>query len=438
MKFGPIESIQIHDSYAFVQFECQNAANAALVTPRPMIKKRTITVKAADPSLQPDHPFNKPPEQDSTAHILIALNNDCLREVFKRLELNDLTNVAETCVRFHQQANEAFRSKYKHFVLHMKGREQDYRLLNNFCSVIQSLDVSRLRFTTLQMINRECTQLNALTLRFVKCNWTDVRLLFPRLEILKLRFCEFNEFSVDSISKLKHLEVIHCRVGSMDERNSKQYHYDTFTRWFTMCPMLENLSIVNSYVTSTFDSRIIRWIGENLPGFQSVEFDEVIDELDNFQNDVRSIANLKSLKVLKLFFNYLSIAPLAQALAANNVPIEQFTIKRGKIDSDGIESVAQLKQLEVLWLYQCENWSGDHLISLAKELPKLHELRLIDWRYRGRIDMNHYQAILEAVQNRPDKKKLVIVIPIKEATRVNVPANILYANHKMFHIQYFK
>lgn len=52
---------------------------------------------------------DQPPAEDSPNHILIALNNDCLQECFRRLSSHeDFLNVANVCQRFRANARKCF------------------------------------------------------------------------------------------------------------------------------------------------------------------------------------------------------------------------------------------------------------------------------------------------------------------------------------------
>lgn len=363
-----------------------------------MIAKRHFVrmnwVRAVDPFPQPDHPLNTPPEQDSNSNILNVLNNDCLVTVFKKLEVFDLLNVAETCVRFNHQAKEAFRLKFKH--LGLQPRPID-GVLNNFGSLLQSLEIACGNINTLQTIDRQCKQLKSLTLFTTNCNWTDVRLIFGRLETLKLNRCELNNFSsIDLILQIKHLELDECEFGPRQlffgPYHAKQFRHNTLHRWFTMCPLLEKLSLRNHQ--SKFNSTIFRLIDENLNNLNSLEIDEQFGLRNGFQNDVLSIGNLRSLTTLVLNFNELSVAPLANALAANKIPIEHFKIIKSQFDNDAVESVTQLERLKILELVWCINWSEDHVILLAQELSNLEELQLYSNQHIG-YDTNRLKQLIK-------------------------------------------
>lgn len=467
-ELGAVESIRIVEKCAFVQFKRSHVARIVLAKSfyHKINRCKCITIEAADQLHQPDHPLNSPPEQNSDSNILHALNNDCLLEVFKYLNKIDLMNVAQTCIHFNQQAQHTFRSKFKHLKLHHVNQEMIGRLLNTFGSVIQSLDIRNVDITTMQIIDRECTQLKALTLDHCKCNWRDFRVLLTRLEILQLNVCEISNFSNDLCLNLKHLELNRCSgvpnrrffgLLPIGRTKLKQFHHDFLNNWIAMCPMLEKLTIYD--LSGKLDSKILRSIGEHLKCLQSLKFDARIVEREHFQNDMQCIANISSLTNLKLSFNNLPIGRLVRALVANNIPIERFEIMRGDIDKDGIESLMELKRLEVLSFDSCINKLDDHLILLAKEMPKLRELHLdgilnklsigslkqvvkyanqlllltLAYYHDIQIGIDDYMTILEDVKKRPEKKRLVIKIPKYDFR--SVPEDMLNKNRETFYIK---
>lgn len=57
-----------------------------------------------------------PPDQWSHKHILNALNNFCIQEIFRRLQnIGDFVSVAEVCIRFQDNARKCFPPIYKVF-----------------------------------------------------------------------------------------------------------------------------------------------------------------------------------------------------------------------------------------------------------------------------------------------------------------------------------
>lgn len=80
----------------------------------------------------------QPPEQDSSTHILNVLNDDCLREIFKKLHFSTLLSVINVCVRFNRVAKEEFSDKYKSKKIHIYdlawNREPTKSQINDFLS----------------------------------------------------------------------------------------------------------------------------------------------------------------------------------------------------------------------------------------------------------------------------------------------------------------
>lgn len=94
--FGPVDTIEYHLEvafpYCFVQFNTADSARAALSQKEHSIGFQ-MKVKEAELFNHPDyepHPLLKPPTQYSAKQILNALDDDSLREVFRKLSLNDL------------------------------------------------------------------------------------------------------------------------------------------------------------------------------------------------------------------------------------------------------------------------------------------------------------------------------------------------------------
>lgn len=446
-QFGVIESVKIWKKYAFVQFDSVNAVAKALATHVHIIKRRYVTCKAADRVLQSDGSWH----DTQTAPILTILNNDCLLNIFKRLDLLDLTNVAATCVRFNQQANELIKSHFWHLNLRDFDKEAIVRLLNNFSSLIpsvQSIEISRADSIALQMINQEFKQftITSLSLESVECDFNDVRSLFAQLQTLKLKDCKFNNFPNDLKLWLKHLEVDWGRV------DTKLSYNDILLHWIKICPKLKKLSIKNHLGTYW---EILLLISENAKQLQSLEYLTSVNNLFDGER-IHGHFHFHYLTELKLQFNGSSIHPLVHALAENKIPIEHLKIIRGEINEDGINSLTRLERLEVLELFRCVNWSDDHLNLLANKMPNLRELHLFSGShhmsitglkqmikcankltlltlkriYNICIGIDDYMDILAAIQMRPEMKRLVIEVP-----RHTIPNETIKANYDTLQIK---
>lgn len=75
--------------------------------------------------------INDPPDQASPTHILNVLNNDCIQEVFRRLQsIEDFLNAAEVCTQFQENAKHCFPPIYK--VFYSTHRRKPHFRSNNF------------------------------------------------------------------------------------------------------------------------------------------------------------------------------------------------------------------------------------------------------------------------------------------------------------------
>lgn len=133
--------------YGFVQFKKSEHAEAVLSKETHCISTWPLTVGAADDCHQPGFKSENwmlPPQQDSSLHILTALDDDCIREILLRLDIIELTKAADVCVRFNQLAKRVFDVKYKHLKIDGETFEyfiwsfaflfKKFRITNSFAS----------------------------------------------------------------------------------------------------------------------------------------------------------------------------------------------------------------------------------------------------------------------------------------------------------------
>lgn len=492
-QFGAIEFVQFHQSqqYGFVQFKLEESAVAVLSQASHCVSNHVLTVKAAYDYYQPAFRSGNlmlPPQQNTLLHILVALNDDCLREVFLRLKLFDLSHAAQVCVRFNQLAMEAFSIKFKHLKLDSKSlgitnllRPIDVKiLLSNFGSVLQSLNVDGnvigipIFLKVLQrMIGESCSNLKELELTNFDVQEVLYDQLYPilaKLERLTLKSCYFevdmkhmlsncNELKVLIFQKCKmnNWECIKQQFQQLDDIRliaNKYIDDDCLDRFIILNPTLTKFSIDDYNVGAS----LFRSIGHNLSTL--IELD-VIDYMDSveFRDVIRELGQLRSLKVLKLNFLSNQILPLMTALAANNVPITHLKLHNGETDDEAVDNISQLKRITILELDDVKGLTDEHLIKLANQLPKLQELhfgestdmittialkKIISHakellvlklliKYRHTIDIDDFKAMIKSIQDRPERSSLMIELTT-DGTNVNVPDAILIENRDLVNI----
>lgn len=171
------------------------------------------------------------------------------------------------------------------------------------------------------------------------------------------------------------------------------------------------------------------------------------------------MGQLKSLQLLEIVLGSNPVEPLITSLVTNETPIQHLVLRNGVIDNKAVEGLLQLKQIRVLNLSTISNLTEEHLIDIAKELPKLEELylfevpdeigtiaikkvvkhakklsvlRLVSMQ-SIEIDVDDYKAILKNVQSRPEKTKLMIEV-VSDGDKVDVPEEMMNANREWLHI----
>lgn len=240
---------------------------------------------------QPDHPLLVAPDQDSHSNIRVALNDHCLLEVFKRLELRDLTNVAGLRKRFNKQAKIIFALKYKHLDL----TEQLYyqtdlieSLMKHFGKDIRSLSVALYLFKTeedaVRMIGENCgRQLKRLTFRSFRFNndLAPLRSIFAGIEHLTLDECACKVCLDDLMAgcaALKSLTLLRCT-------DTDRYIEQTFPKLEELSLMgtrisdesfkafaMRNPTMIKLSTTYTLEPQSLHTIGEHAKNLQELKF----------------------------------------------------------------------------------------------------------------------------------------------------------------------
>ncbi|XP_031637407.1 uncharacterized protein LOC116349903 [Contarinia nasturtii] len=497
-QFGEVENVRFHSKddfkYGFVQFKMAECASAVLAQNWHYIANRKVKVKAGDLWHQPDflqvpsNPLLVAPDQNSTSHILNSLNDDCLREIFRYFNLMDLSSTARVCVRFNQQAKEAFGKKYKDLNLTMNFSPIPYNriknheaenILKNFGQAIRSLRIDSMVIESaqsfLRMVSNYCSKLKDLEISgfALKGNLKKIRSLFSQLEKLQLIQCEcnhgFNSVLTTS-TELKVLQFEDCDFGEgtfieqkfpkLEEVSfNRNYNFEqsSLRNFIKQNSTLKKLKITFNGAIDTKES--IKLIGQNLPNLLELELDDLDD--DNWSESIQTLGQLRALKVLKVDFNMESITSLVKTLAVSKVPIEHLKLVNGDIDNEAIECICKIKQIKVLeFIEMVGELTDDNLFLLAKELTNLEEFHLsepvtdqittiglkkmlphakslsllsLEFVDGITIDVDDYKAMIKIIQSRRNKVNLLIKIT-GSGGKVNIPEKIVNENREILYI----
>lgn len=443
---------------------------------------------------KPAHPLhqsgNEQPDQVSDANIINALNDDCLRVIFWHLNLVDLTNAAEVCVRFNEHAKIAFKAKFTELEITRAdfSRRIAKAVLRNFGKLIRSLKVESMALgpdhEALTLIHlHTSTALTELHLVDFKCCMNinlpnAVYALMSQVKQLTLEYCRFHnklEALLAACNQLSALRIVGSRWNeNAINRRFEQLKEAQFANNFMLTdfelnefielnPTLENLTITENY--ELLSSNTIQSISKNLPHLVKLDFEQPsLDEDDsNFLKNADTLGQLNSLKSLTFHLNYCDSAlPLMRALANGNVPIEHLKLLGGSIHNDSVKFMSQLKKMNIFELNDVDGLTNEMLVELAMEWPEIesfrfvtdifhnitiaglkkcvkHAKKLANLTLDGELDsctieVIDYEELLEMVKNRPEQVQLTIKI-IDAGGVVNVPVSILNENREWLAIE---
>lgn len=391
----------------------------------------------------------------------------------------DLADVADVCVRFRQNAHETFDAKYKRKVevKDTLGQPNGFEaILRNFGSSIHDLEVlSRLHgindFKTLEMINQHAVALKSLVLyeyNFTE-NMISVRPLFEKLHTLKLFDCEFENGGEKMLAACTELKVLrmqcncvgiafpkleevsfsNCKCKELSRVRSNGFLLEKF---ITLNPTLKRLKFdYESRKTLGLIIDHLRNLGQvkigNIFRYRYAQKDEFEKCVQSLMSQGAQALSCSSLKMVTLPSDDFTVL-LLNELARVEVPIE--CLSSNCIDIANAIEKNKLKYLKS-WFFLFSDYS---IKELVKEMPQLEELHLnckastrrisvigirkliknskklsylrIEDAEKIQIEMEDYQIILKAIQNRPDKIPLSICLGNKK--KPNVPTELVLAN----------
>lgn len=464
-----------------IQFKSVDIAKEVISKSPHCIWGCSVEAKAACIWNQPDF-VPMPPEQYCKFHILKALNDDCLREIFKYFSLLDLTRAAQVCKEFNQYAHIAFKRKHKTVAIsngseiHGWSKTDVAAMLHNFGASIHSLRVAPFvignNAETLQMIGQHKTESTA-SLKHLLLDgfyvtaslYNDIRPLFANVKTLELESCYFygGFDELMTSSQVEVLTAVNCswnnkfinqRLEQLEEVHLcfnltlSDIELDNF---IALNPTIKKLVIFQNSNLSA--SNCIRCVSKSLPNLVELRIDQPFDGDENeFQACVENLSNLKSLRDLKFNFNKFFVTRLVNKFVENDVPIECFKLESAKVDDKAIQSMSKLKLINALEFENVENLINEHIIELAKEMPRLRELSLLGstgtkvttiglkqmLRYSHQlthlilreavdfctVSLNDYNEIVDIVQRRPKNQTLLIEIT-SSRKKVNLSEEIL-------------
>lgn len=298
-----------------------------------------------------------PPDQTSEKNILNALNDNCLRRIFKKLNLLDISSVAVVCLRFNKIAKEFSASKYRDEKLNCNLFHSNYYTL-----------------ATIEDCFRKFGSLfTSISTKYDDKDYKSVILLGMIDEYCKnIKEIEI-EMDTDYYS-MKNIRFL-AGIGSDNEL-------------IPLLSRLEKLRIFKKIETGRLyhSVKIFDLIAQNSLNIQELDFSGITFYFTNphfvlyFDNSEPSklavLSQLKNLKKLIIGFYCSPIASHMQALSSNNMPIEILGVIDGEFDNDAIKFISEMKSITTLELTRPYNLNDEHLTELAQNLPNLNNIKI--------------------------------------------------------------
>lgn len=218
-NFGRIESLTTsyfdNSRYIFIVFANGRSAQAAAAIPKHRIGPKLVDVYLNEcySAFINVNLSMVPPLPEALTHILNSLPDECFLEIFKFLDVKDLSNVADTCTKFRAIARDIFAGEfsemYENTIDQLDARTLA-RVLRNFGAYITTfvLDCKKMVFGNsrryLKQFCEHCAvpegSLRTLTVKnFSKAHKLEfekpLQAIILRLKTLKIEGCDGLQFS---------------------------------------------------------------------------------------------------------------------------------------------------------------------------------------------------------------------------------------------------
>lgn len=369
-----------------------------------------------------------PPSQDSPKHMLNVLNDHCIQECLRRLEdIESLSNAAQVCTRFQQNAREYFPRKFKRIHLddqHTNLKWVKYYLrhfgdLIQFVSLMQIQNENKKYNEIFELIAQNCGDtLKELSIHGYKPKF-DLGSKFKALRELRIentsavigKKCWFNqEFPQLSSITINNVDGLTDEIlADFIERNPQ-------------------LRVFRRFRCEQVTESTLRCIDIRLPNLQELRstFTCLLSE-----DLIRDICGLRNLKTLAINFSVNYTPFLCDLLAKKDVPIASlnlYGLYHGISDD-----LAKLKQLNYLTICHRDWEDNDHtivwetirILQACKKLTTLSISICRSTRFeQTEIDLNFYNSLLGSAEGRC--RTFLRILRCK----VDVPKDILKANRK--------
>lgn len=439
----------------FIVFEDAKSAHIPALRPTHQINDKYVDVHLnnrfssfinIDMSLVPQH-------EEAPIHIINGLPDECLLEIFKHLEVKDLSNAADTCVKFRAIAKDTFVNKFTKLnepTIDQMDARTLARCLRNFGANIRSyvLSCKKMFFGSeqryLELFCQHCaieeTAINELTINnlstpLIKNFSEPLKLLFSNLKSLRLSECGDMTKLLRNCTELTDLwlSLVLC-PGFCDLKLPKleklfAYLYNgilIFTnnslgRFIRYHRTLKSLSIP---LNRQMETSIIRDVALNLVHLEELTFmDEWQLSRDVAEANFMRLAELRFLKKLHLNCSGISLDRFFKALIDAETPVKDLSLECLNLNTSVQQSLSMMTEMESLTLKRLNLVDGQ-IMKVVQRMPHLKNL-CIESEHRiittddiiAIVSMLHESSILSFSDMMPKLLRPSDVTAIVEAVK---------------------
>lgn len=354
------------------------------------------------------------------------LNDDCLLEVFKYLNLQDLCSVADVCGRFRQNA----RLQFAHSAFTHLGFRNDFlqltekdnkrsmqitsRLLWNFGAYTKSIynvngdgdcdSVCRSKYhiRNFELISLHCSE-SLVELDLFKYNVTDaiaiiMRPVFARLETLTLRQCRFSDSFLNVLPiwapELRDLRFLHInkqirfyglretyrKLTKLTFVNVDYVNNEDFDGFLMLTPRLKQIEMLSC---RNIDDEILQSIVVHVPQIEAVRFSNCRASNVSRVQCFNQLFNLRSLELNRstlLKESAIYFISIANEIDAAQIPIRHLKLSNFDcFDRNGefVDAISKLRNLETLKIVGVVGLGAQDICKICKSLNELRKIELV-------------------------------------------------------------
>lgn len=416
-----------------------------------------------------------------------TLNDFCWLQIFDKLSLTDLCNVANVNKQFKKVAMMSFSGRYAVFyypydLIESKSyQSQMRRVLCNFGHLIKSLRLKDSYCSgpiEMNVISKYCAgTLLKLTLKLVLDLDCDSAMpLFESLIVLKIDcYGCFNGNAIALFKECKKLRIFKIvEVPSTEVVSEIVQHYPNLKELYIhdiklnlrtmfailkLNPQIKKLDTFNDKAT-----KAICLIANKLEKLEELILRYELNEFDSSYAYLHEIGKLKSLKVLELQRMKDKFVPAIDAL--KNVPLERLKWFNCPSNLQFIDNILKLKTLKSLTLSPIPSHFDVWLTKLARQLPLLENLELvfiygkdaffttdglksligtslklnslsIHTHHSHLFNQQFYDSLLKVIRKRSNTKMFTLTIEGSASKSLQMQSNLLHLEYVREECKYY-